>query len=653
MKKIQITRLSLENWRGVTVAVDVPDRITEFRAKNGVGKSTLLNAFVWLLTGADARDRNNFNLYDNREELTKDSPSAVAECELLVEEDGKQASYSLKRTAKSQWTRPRGGEQYVKSNSDKYEFYIDGVSVSAKLYNDRVLELFGLPDMQVLKMCVNPLYYTTLKWQDLRAMFQKIIGEVRESDFKGDYSLIKPLVDKHGFQLAKAQVQSRINDLKDRLKTLNGDIESHYTALPDLSKCDEAEALQKQKMERVEAIDKEMTGLSDKNKPYIEQRTRKENLILDKEKEIRKGRSAYEANLEASLDGIKEEINKARRRNQEIDSLAASVEERRKAKKAEIDAVSGDVEYISQSLDDARNENNAVKSRQFNAECPTCHQTLPDDMVAEAREKFLTQKEKDHKAVVERGRAIKARLEEREARLKQLQDELAAIEAPTGGKVDVSDLEAQLEERRAAFVPYEETDSYKNLSDEIKEIKDHLTVIPELEEPTELVAEKKALMSEIKDLSEVVAYRSVHKRLSDSISKKEEEQRLTTAELAGEEHKLYVFVEYERERAAIISSRVNQYLTYANVKMTDTQKNGEVTDCCIVTNGKVGGTINRAGEIQCQVDICAAFQKFYGIEGPVFVDDCDAIARALIPVTDGQQIRLRFDEDYEQITLVK
>jgi hypothetical protein len=62
--------------------------------------------------------------------------------------------------------------------------------------------------------------------------------------------------------------------------------------------------------------------------------------------------------------------------------------------------------------------------------------------------------------------------------------------------------------------------------------------------------------------------------------------------------------------------------------------------------------MNRASVIRTGVDVANAFQRYFEIQAPLFIDDVDCIADELIPQTEGQQIRLRFDENYETLTIV-
>ena len=153
MKEVKIDWLSLENFKGRTMRVEFKDGITEIRGTNEAGKSTLANGFFWLMTGADSKDRTNYDLFDSTREFTHENAiPAVSEAGLRI--DGVQRI--LKRTARQKWTRPRGKEEYVKDKSDEYLYYIDGLAVSAKAYKDFIEQTFAPIDK--LKLMLNVRY---------------------------------------------------------------------------------------------------------------------------------------------------------------------------------------------------------------------------------------------------------------------------------------------------------------------------------------------------------------------------------------------------------------------------------------------------------------------------------------------------------------
>ena len=103
---------------------------------------------------------------------------------------------------------------------------------------------------------------------------------------------------------------------------------------------------------------------------------------------------------------------------------------------------------------------------------------------------------------------------------------------------------------------------------------------------------------------------------------------------------------YEREKAAIISERVNGKFDYIQVEMTEVNKSGELVDTCKIldADGVSASSTNFASQVRCGIDISTAFCKFYGINLPMFIDFAESICEDNYPKTDRQTIKLIVDE---------
>jgi hypothetical protein len=478
-------------------------------------------------------------------------------------------------------------------------------------------------------------------------LFQRIIGEIKESDFKGDYSLISDLIAKLGYDTAKQATMNHANDYSRRLKILETDLAAKERTLPDLSDCDDAQQKIDAAKARIAEIDAEIVGLGEANKPLADKRREEEAAIVKKRAEIQQYKFNYDIACQESLREYEAKYRELKQQNDEIIRHNASIEKSKQVLEHDIIAAKGDVEYLEEALTELRKRNAEVKARVFDDSmtCPTCNQPLPFEQVEAARKLFNENKDKEHEAIVKRGVETKARKEARQKRLEELEAKRGTFN--TKDTIDLTVAKSNFEAAKAAIVPFNETDTYQALNKELTDMETNRTVVPETPDTTALVSEKKQLLTDVQKYSEITAYRAIHERIKKDIAVKRAEVSATAQQLAEEEHKLFKFTEYERERADIISCRVNRYLKVAEVKMLTTNKNGELSDCCVVTMGSVGSTKNRASRIIAGVDVAQAFQQYFELKAPIFIDDADCIADELIPTTAGQQIRLRFDETYK------
>lgn len=114
-KKIILRSIELSNWRGQTRKVDFNDGVTTISGVNGSGKSSIFHAWLWLMTSwTSAHDVKNFNLFDNRYEISPETPKASVKA--IVSIDG--YDYTIEKTAEAKFVRKRGSDIYEKASSD-------------------------------------------------------------------------------------------------------------------------------------------------------------------------------------------------------------------------------------------------------------------------------------------------------------------------------------------------------------------------------------------------------------------------------------------------------------------------------------------------------------------------------------------------------
>ena len=85
MKEITLKKLVLSNWRGQNREVSFGD-ITKVSGKNESGKTALMRAFYFCLTGfTEPYLPKNSNLYNEHEEISENTPWASVEATLEID----------------------------------------------------------------------------------------------------------------------------------------------------------------------------------------------------------------------------------------------------------------------------------------------------------------------------------------------------------------------------------------------------------------------------------------------------------------------------------------------------------------------------------------------------------------------------------------
>ena len=650
MKKVTLKRLTLENWRAQNRTVDFADK-TIVRGANGAGKSTVFDAFLWLLTGVDAQNRTNYDLYDNTKEFTPENAvPAVTEGEFDV--DG--TEYVFKRSAMQKWTRKRGTNVYEKAKSDEYTYYIDGLAVSAKIYNERIAAIFA--DIEKLKLMLNVRHYQMLDWKMLRKHFADMVGIITKDELAGDYSAIEPLLAKYendptfsGDALAtvKEKLRQQINPLEKRMEEFDSEIKGMKEMMPNLDGVAEAKDMIEARRDRIEEIDREIVGMGDANKPYIEKRNAEIAAIADKKRAIELARQEWDAKQNEPVAALRKKLTELQSENYKIGNANNAAKQRKASIERQIESAKQQYEYFDKERDRMKADKEEAQGRVFdeNQVCPTCGQALPYERIAELKKQFYERRDKDVADIIERGKRVRAMRDEQTEIIANLEKELSEIKIEP--LLDETSILADIESAKAMIQPFDDT----ALMTELKAMEDSLTEVPVLDTEA-LLQEKSTLNREIQELQAVVAKESRLESDNAKIAAKEAERTATGVELAKYGGLFNKCVEREREWASIVRDRANRYLHHCKVEMTEINKSGEINDICTVTiDGVDVGVANTARQIMAGIDIAKAFQTNAELDMPMFVDNAEQITDNNIPVISNQMILTYVDANYPELSI--
>lgn len=644
MKEVILKSLSYENWRGMKRDFVFRQNGNVISGRNGSGKTTVFNAFLWLLTGADCEDRQNFLLFDYTQPMTYEN-KITARVEAVISIDGQ--DYTLAREASPGWVRKRGSSVYEKKSSDDYGFYVDGISYSAGDYRKFIEENIATVDK--LKLMLNIRYFQKLDWKSLREYFEDMVGNITICDMSGDYSVIKDLLAKYNYDTDNIRkvLRTQVNAIKDvmgaesKKGTLEVQIETLKSNLPDISGLDELRQKVHDATDKLNEVDLQLRGLIDSIRPYIEKRNKELAEIGVLEDEAGKARSEYIKAFNLKVNKLEDEIAQIDAKNKNIERYNAQSEGTRLQARKQIEEYEKQLAVLNDRRSELLAQNKEVKALVFDgANCPYCGQPLPEDKLEAEREKFNKNKEEQHKAIVELGQSNNVRIENVKMQIAKLQEMLAEPFKPKS-YINKSAFEKDLEDLKASFVPYEETADCKKRMAEIEEKQANLTVVPEVDND-ELQEERDRLTDLIVECRVKLGKKKDYDNQVDKIYKLENELKANALQLAELEGKLFKVDEYERERADLITKCVNNNFGYIHVSMVERKKDGGYTNSCVIMNkdGVNVASTNFADIILCGIDLSIGFQKHYGLRLPLFIDDIINLNECNFPSIDTQVVKL-------------
>jgi DNA repair exonuclease SbcCD ATPase subunit len=114
-KEISIKELRINSFKGVKALTINFDSQTNIFGANGTGKTTVFDAFTWLLFGKDSTERKDFNV-KTLDKTGKSKPMVECEVSAILVIDGQENT--LKRVLKEDWVTKRGTtEKEFKGNT--------------------------------------------------------------------------------------------------------------------------------------------------------------------------------------------------------------------------------------------------------------------------------------------------------------------------------------------------------------------------------------------------------------------------------------------------------------------------------------------------------------------------------------------------------
>lgn len=653
MKKVSLKKISVQNFRSKSFEFSFGEK-NVLSGRNRCGKSTVKNAFLWLLTGYDDEDRANFNLFDTTVEYTHET-AVPAEVSAILAIDG--LEYELKRSARMGWTRPRGKEEFERKNSDDYSFSIDGIGRTATEFKKWVEENLAPIDMVKCMLNTQHFLYLIEDWKVQRKYLANIAGEISDSDYTGDYTELFDQFKKYTAEELRERLKTLLLPLKKALGTENTkgektvELEVLQKNLVDLKSITDAEiALQTLKEER----DKEQSEIRDMQAPVTDIAKKREEVykaMETLERSMREAKAVYNKEQAEKRSGMEMEIVNADTKNAAIARENAMLKRLYEQKQQSIISNKSRLEQMEARLQELRIENIAIKSREFSDNtCAYCGAPLSEEKIAENKAKFEAQKERDRENNKNEGLQLKQSIETLKADIDLAQKDLdAGLQQHT--YVNVDDVREKLQKAIMATVPFEDTEECHNLQKAIEDTRKTMPELPTID-TTAQDARIKELNNTIDEVNRIVGQRNLYAKQVQQIDAVKAEMKAMAQERASLEKIEQQLVAYEQEKADIVGRRVNNFFDKCRVSMFSVKKDGSLAPNCVITmDGRRAATLNKEGTITAGVDVSNAFCKFYGLNLPLFVDDYESVSADRDIVSDRQIIALKVDNS--DLTLTK
>lgn len=545
---------------------------------NAKGKSTIFNAYLWLLTGADSMNRSNHALYDARiVSLTREN-SKPAIVEGWFEVDGE--PLTLKRMA-----RPQFASDGTRLGADKYDIYVDGMKMAPTSYKAFIASTFA--DTDTLKFMLNPEHYRNVDWRELSDLLTSVIGEVNDSDLPHDYSIIKPLIAKYGDDKALKLLTDKIADGRKTLIARRSIIEAMRTQLPDLKDITAAEKEIQDKRRELDEVEAALKDISSQREDEAAKYAVREQAFNEAKQSYYKNHEQHNARGEELV----EDLSEAQMERNVLSGLHSDRLTERKRK--------------GEELTEMRKAGRKARE-QFNA-CPYCHHELA-----------LEESQRLYSEFTEKGKILALELDEIDRQIVALRSQIEDYDGR------IADLQAQI----AAHGRYEDTAEGKVELEQLHKLGEALIAPTPPENYTALMESKNVLRLQIHELQNVIDKRSEYTAKLESIVEAEADARAIAADIAADEGKVALFKQREADILGVVKSRIECLLAESTVCVGSQSKNGKVkTSCSLLVGGVPADDSNYAAQTIAGIDLACALMRHYGLSVPMFIDNAEHITR--------------------------
>lgn len=571
MNTIKLKSISISNFKGIASAIfSFNDDITTISASNGEGKTTIKNAFEWLLCQ---------NVPDVLPMLNnKEIPNLTTHVSAIFNING--YNYELIRESKGKYTlNKETGKMNKVSNESTYK--IDGMEYKEKDYKEKLANLMSNGVFDNLQILTDKEYFNTdsakFKWTDRRKILFEMCGvknAVKSIVEKPQYSTIKEY-------LVKGYATS---DIKSMLK-------------------------------------KNKTGYKnqqEKNNILIEQKTA-ENTEIAKidfdeiEKQLKTAKNKYSKLLSSS-----KKENQSEQLNELQDKILNLVKQKTSLESADITEQANLRRFMQELYNECQNlktQYNIEKDK--NSEllnklreptsniCPTCHRELPEEQV-----------EKANKEIEKANAEINKQLSFSTITLNEL-------------KAKYDEKKKQFEEQKEKLDNFEPNKEIKTLQNAIETTQNSLQRAKDAELNNLSTEQKTALESQISALEREMAKKTYFEENQTLIQKWKNENKSIADNIITIEQKETALEKYVHEQTDIIISTINEKfsngVSWALYK--ETYKNGEggiEEDCICMYNNTRYSSLSTGEKNIANLEVVKTLQDYYGVNICIFSDNAEA-----------------------------
>lgn len=659
--KIELKRLTLTNFKGIRSLTIAFSQVTDILGQNATGKSTLMDAFLWLLFGKDSSDRKDFEiktLDENNEPYHRLDHEVAA----LITVDGEELN--LRRVYKEKWVTKRGEKDKVFSGHET-DFYWNDVPLKLEDYQTKIA---GILNESVFKLITNTGYFNSLKWQDRRNVLLQIAGHIDDTDVLDKISTLQnksqvglltaALNKKKTIEEFRKEIAAKKLKIKNDLIQFPSRIDEANRSLPDEKNYKEIDILISQAMAdldttesllmtKTQAQKQRQEEVSKKIQEVGEFRAQLQRIEFDKKNAVmdsRRSREQVILDLKRELRIKQDELSRS--------IVDYSTEEKRKSG---LEVIAKDLRTKWEKIN---NEKLEFSDEEFH--CPACKRAFETSDIQprldELTANFNTDRSKRLAEVTERGKSTAQDIKVLEAKLGNLKTDGSALRVEIGS---IQNKIAVFEEENTRLSGTEDsqvkeailTDTeHKAISEMIVLRNEEINTPAPGENNTELLQRKRDLNARMDGLKKELSTKEQREKTLARIEELKTQESNMAQEMADLEGVDYCIDQFTKAKMDMLESRINGRFKIVKFKMFNVQINGGLEETCeTLINGVPFPDANTASKINAGLDVINTLSDHYGVTAPIFIDNRESVIK--ISESRSQIINLIVSASHKKLTV--
>lgn len=625
MQEMILKTLVLQNFKGIeNLTIDFKNE-TIIEGKNGSGKTTIFDAYSWLLWDKDSNSRKDFDIKpftENGETKHGLESTVTGHFEL----DGQ--PLKLSKTYKEIWTKKRGNVDAVFSGNTT-DYFINDVPVKKSEYNQRIETFINEKEFNLL---CNPLYFSEiLDKKERRAVLLSLIKDVDNSEIFSINKDLKELeLDNYTIEEIKAMAKSSAKKTNEELNSLPIRIDELEKSKNDFDFKD----LEEQKAETEKAIadiDKAIAKSSESTNVIVQ----KNNIIQNKLDEMQK--------IKLKIDEINEDrqLQATREYNQKYSDFLANKDKLKQTitlkemllnqLKESIREATSNILDLKYKLQDFRNDWTTENVKQFDGSliCPTCKREFDEDKKDEILSDFNKHKAETLTKIQNEANELKEKIENTEEHLQKIKSDAKTNTEELESLQNVYNDFEEFTEEKPVIEKEDYPIEYYTLQKEIEIIKQDLQAISN-NDNTAILQQKQHLQNSLNEIVSKLALKDNNKMIDEKIKNYLQQEKELAKIFEEQQRKIFLADEYTRIYTSLVQDKINDLFKTVNFRLFETQVNGEIKETCEVTvNGVPYPSVNNAGKINAGLDVINSLSEHFEKRVPIFVDNAESITDIL------------------------